>query len=58
MILNVIQVKAQSWLDFLLSYMERWTLSMGGGGSDAGPSRRPVLDLNSPPEPELDLNQP
>ena len=46
------------WVDFLLSPMDNLPLSVGGGGSDAGPSRRPVLDLNSTPEPELDLNQP
>ncbi|KAI5567026.1 hypothetical protein BDE02_13G061600 [Populus trichocarpa] len=46
------------WIDFLLSSMEGFPLSIGGGGSDAGPSRRPVLDLNSTPQPELDLNQP
>ena len=45
-------------MDWILSYMDKFPLSVGGGGSDAGPSRRPVLDLNRTPQPELDLNQP
>nr|YP_009941468.1 hypothetical protein [Fagus sylvatica]QOC70526.1 hypothetical protein [Fagus sylvatica]QVG61364.1 hypothetical protein [Fagus sylvatica]QVG61420.1 hypothetical protein [Fagus sylvatica] len=46
------------WLDLLLSYMEGFPLSVGGSRNDAAPSssRRPVPDLNSPPEPGLDLN--
>jgi len=48
------------WLGLLLSCMDNVPLSVGGGGSDAGPSSsgRPVLDLNGSPKPELDLNQP
>jgi hypothetical protein len=38
------------WIDWLLSSMD--PLPVGGGGSDAGPSRRPELDLNQPPAPE------
>ena len=40
----------EEWLGFLISSMERLPLSVG---SDAGPSRRPELDLNQPPAPEL-----
>ena len=45
-------------LDWVLSFMDGLPLSVGGSRNDAGPSssRRPVLDLNSTPEPELDLN--
>lgn len=39
-------------LDFILSAMDRFPLSVGGGGSGVGPSRRPLLDLNLPPAPE------
>lgn len=41
-------------IDFLLSFMDKLPLSVGGGGSDVGPSRRPLPDLNFPPslEPE------
>ena len=50
------------WIDWILSSMDRLPLSVGGGGSDAGPSSsgRPELDLNQPPAPEpgLDLNGP
>ena len=49
-------------LDFLLSAMNGFPLSVGDGGSDAGPSRPPIPDLNLPPAPaqeqELDLNFP
>jgi hypothetical protein len=38
-------------VDWLLSFMDGLPLSVGGGGSDAGPSRRP-LDLNVTPSPE------
>lgn len=41
-----------SWLDFVLSAMEKMPLSIGGGGSGVGPSNRPLLDLNLPPAPE------
>lgn len=43
------------WLDLLLSYVEGFPLSVGGGGRDAGPSRRPLPDLNQPPAPEPEL---
>lgn len=39
-------------LDFLLSAMDRFPLSVGGGGSGVGPSRRPLPDLNFPPAPD------
>lgn len=44
-------------LDFLLS-LRGGAVPIGVGGGDAGPSRRPFLDLNQAPEPELDLNLP
>ncbi|GMP99778.1 hypothetical protein CsSME_00047126 [Camellia sinensis var. sinensis] len=49
-------------IDWILSSMDGLPLSVGGGGSDAGPSStgRPELDLNQSPAPEpgLDLNSP
>jgi hypothetical protein len=39
------------WLDWVLLSMEGFPLSVGGGGN-AGPSNRPLLDLNLPPAPE------
>ncbi|GMP99782.1 hypothetical protein CsSME_00047130 [Camellia sinensis var. sinensis] len=49
-------------IDWILSSMDGLPLSVGGSGSDAGPSSsgRPELDLNQPPAPEpgLDLNGP
>ena len=32
-------------------------LSVGGGGSGVGPSRRPLLDLNCPPSPDPEPSQ-
>ncbi|GMP99788.1 hypothetical protein CsSME_00047135 [Camellia sinensis var. sinensis] len=49
-------------IDWILSSMDGLPLSVGGGGSDAGPSStgHPELDLNQSPAPEpgLDLNSP
>lgn len=38
-------------IDLILNLMDESPLSVGGGGSDAGPSRR-ALDLNVTPSPE------
>ena len=40
----------EEWLDWVLSSMEGFPLSVGGGGN-AGPSNRRLLDLNLPPSP-------
>lgn len=40
----------QDFLHWLLSYMDRLPLSMGGGGT--GSSKRPLFDLNLSPPPE------
>lgn len=50
--LSLFVVFYEEFINFLLSSMERLPLSVGGGGSDAGPSRRPLPDLNSTPDPE------
>lgn len=39
-------------MDFILSAMENLPLSIGSGGSGAGPSQRPLIDLNLSPAPE------
>ena len=40
----------ENFLDFLMSFMD--LAPIGGSGSGAGPSHRPRIDLNLPPEPE------